>query len=302
MGMKRLVGRVGDEARDLLELVLVPGLAIFLPWSWCFRIFRLLTRFNLLYRESCQQPYEFARRHGWLHDLTLWQRQRRLVMMVDHADYYLVRFRHIRRWMKRHMDVNGAWPAADQPAILASFHWGCGMWALWHAGLAGLHPHALVAPLRRQMFPGRLIRYFYFRARNDAVRDALGSDLLDVSASLKPMLKALRNQGQVIALLDVPPGQVAASQPVPFLGLRARMPLGFLRVAAERGLPLTLYVNGFRLSDGHRFLRILELPATPDPQALARLAFAQLEILIRETPVLWHYWEVAERFFESEAA
>jgi len=289
--------RLKAEFLDLLELVLVPSLAIILPWRICYRVFRVLSRFTFLYRESCAQPYAFAHHHGWFQDLGRWQRHRRLVMMVDHADYYLVRFRSL-RWMDRHMDVTGNWSPPGQAAILCSFHWGCGMWALWHAGAAGLHPHPLTAPLRRDMFPGRWVRYQYYRARNRAVRDALGNEPLDTSASLRPMLRALHSNGQVIALLDVPPTQVAVSQNIPFLGMRARMPVGVLRVAVDRGLPVILYVNGFRLTDGHRFLRIIDLGIASDLEALCHQAFANLETLIREEPVLWHYWEVAELFFQ----
>lgn len=289
--------RLQNELRDLLELVLVPGLAAILPWRFCFRVLKFLSRFEFLYKDSCAQPYAFARAHGWFQNLGLWQRHRRLVMMVDHADFYLVRFRSL-RWMNRHMDVDGSWPLPDAAGMLYSFHWGCGMWALWHAGAAGLHPHPLVAPLRREMFPGRWVRFHYFRARNRAVQDALGRAPFDISVSLRPMLKALRAKEQVIALLDVPPNQVSSSQPVPFLGGCAHMPAGLLRVAVEQGLPVTLYANGFRLSDGHRFLRIMRLGVYTDLDALSRKVFGYLEDLIREEPVLWYYCEGASLFFQ----
>lgn len=289
--------RVRTEAKDLLELVLIPGLAAILPWGLCYRVFRYISRYPFLYAESCAQDYAYARAHGWCRDLTLWRRHRRLVMMVDHADYYLARTRG-HRWMARHMDVSGTWPAPG-PAILCSFHWGCGMWALWHLGAAGLRPHPLVATLKREMFPGRWLRYHYYRLRNDAVRDALGQTPLDSGANLRPVLRALRAGEPVIALLDVPPTQVAASQAIPFLGQRALMPTGLIRLAADQGLPITLYVNGFRLVDGHRFLRIARIDTDADLATLTTRVFGVLEDLIREEPVLWHYWEVAELFFQA---
>lgn len=295
------LARLRAEGRDLLELVLLPGMAVLLPWRLCYRIFRVVSRFEFLYRESCAQPYTFACRQGWCKDLTQWQRHRRLVMMVDQADYYLVRSRSL-GWMRRHMDVEGTWPEPGQAALLLSFHWGCGMWALWHAGAAGMRPHALVAPLRREMFPGRWVRYQYYKARNRAVRDALGNEPLDTSASLRPMIKTLRADGQILALLDVPPNQVAATAPIPFLGMQARMPMGVLRVAVEQKVPVTLYINGLRLSDGHRFLRVMNLGVHDDLERLARLVFGHLEALIREEPVLWHYWEVAGLFFAPPQA
>jgi lauroyl/myristoyl acyltransferase len=297
--MRKLYRRLKLEARDLIELVLVPGLAAILPWPLCYRLFKRLSRWRLLYREACDQEYPYARQRGWFNDLEAWRAARRLVMLVDHADYYLCRFRTT-TWMRRHMDVDGSWPAPGKAAILCSFHWGCGMWALWHLGAAGLHPHPLVATLRRDMFPGRWVRYQYFRLRNNAVRDALGQEPLDTAASLRPALEALRADGQLIALLDVPPGQVSTSQEIDFLGARARMPRGVLRIAADRGLPVTLYVNGFRRADGRRFLRVETLEVESDLPALMQTVFTRLEALIREDPAMWHFWEVAELFFQVQ--
>ncbi len=296
--MIKLYRRLKLEARDLIELVLVPGLAALLPWPLCFKVFKRLSHWRLLYREACDQEYPFARQRGWFTDLDEWRAARRLVMLVDHADFFLCRFRP-KSWMRRYMDVSGAWPAPGKAAILCSFHWGCGMWALWHLGAAGLHPHPLVATLKREMFPGRWVRYQYFRLRNNAVRDALGQEPLDTAASLRPALEALRADGQLIALLDVPPSQVSASQTIDFLGERALMPRGVLRIAADRGLPVTVYVNGFRRDDGRRFLRIETFAATPDLDTLMQRVFERLEALIREDAAMWHFWEVAPLFFTS---
>ena len=55
------------EARDLVELVLLPGLAAVLPWPLCFRLFRRLSRWGWPYRAACeaapaeQNPREAAK-------------------------------------------------------------------------------------------------------------------------------------------------------------------------------------------------------------------------------------------------
>ena len=45
---KFLPQRLRTEARDLIELVLAPGLASVLPWPWCFAIFKRLARVRWL--------------------------------------------------------------------------------------------------------------------------------------------------------------------------------------------------------------------------------------------------------------
>jgi len=124
--------RLANEARDLLELVLLPGIAALLPWRLCFRLFRWLCGRDFLYRASCNEALAQARARGWVRgDAGEWLRTRRLVTLIDHADFYLARSRSD-RWMARHLSVQGEWPSPAQPAILCTFHWGAGMWGLRH--------------------------------------------------------------------------------------------------------------------------------------------------------------------------
>ena len=79
------------ELRDLLELVLVPGLAALLPWRWCFALFKRLARIDWFYRPTTHEALRQAQALGQVPAGTeaQWLATRRLVTMVDHADYYL---------------------------------------------------------------------------------------------------------------------------------------------------------------------------------------------------------------------
>jgi hypothetical protein len=294
-----LVARLRNESRDLVELVLLPGLAAILPWNWCFRLFRLLSRFDFLYREECSEAARQAEALGWLRgDRASWIRARRLVTLVDHADHYLARSR-TDRYLARHLDVRGDWPAADQPGVFCTFHWGAGMWGLRHAGSKGMRAHAIVAPLTRETFPGRTVRFLYYRARTRSVGAALRTEPIEPSYTPRQILRTLRSGEQIMAAIDVPSDQVAASESTDFLGRRARVPRGLLRVAADSQIPVTLYLTGIRMSDGRRSLDILPLGVRTDLSALIREVFAHLERAIESEPAAWHFWSVAPRFFES---
>lgn len=296
--LKRLDRRLRNEIRDLIELVLVPGLAIFLPWALCYRAFLFISRWGRLYRadglENCRKALE----RGWVTDQADCLRKWRLMSMVDQADFYLALFRS-NRWMKRHMDVQGAWPEPGKAAILCTFHWGTGMWALRHLGASGLCAHALVGPQRREMYPGRRLRYEYYRLRNKAVRNALRSSPLDITGSLRPILKVLRRGEQIAAAVDVPSYLSSSSQAIPFLGTQARFPRGLFRLAADQEIPVTIFINGIRFSDGRRFLRLYRLGMERDADVLMAKVYAYLEDLIREEPAAWHFWRISECFFEA---
>src|SRR5512140_3624237 len=116
---------------------------------------------------------------------------------------------------------------------------------------------------------------------------------------MRQALRVLHNEEQLLAVVDVPADQVAASQPVQILGLPARLPTGLLRLAVERKIPVSVYVTGIRMETGQRFLRIRQLGVPKDLDALVATLAADLDRLIREDPPAWHFWSEAERFFRA---
>lgn len=290
--------RLRVELRDLLELVLLPGLAAVLPWPLCFRIFRKLAGFNGLYREASDAALVQARHFGWALDEADWLRKRRLVTLVDHADFYLARTRSD-AWMGRYLDVSGTWPAPGTRQVMCTFHWGAGMWGLRHARAQGLQAHALVAPLSGAHFQGRSVLHWYARARTAEVSRALGCQALDVSASLRPALRALRDDEQIVAAIDVPSDQVAASEPVVVVGRQMWVPKALLRLAVEQRIAVTLYVTGVSLDSGRRTLQLHPLGLQDDIATLAQQVFNTLDKAIQSEPAAWHFWAEAPRFFHT---
>ena len=290
--------RLKVESRDALELVLLPGLAALLPWGLCFALFKRLARMHWLYRAQVETALYQARRYGWAGEDELhWVWVRRLVTLVDHADYYLMRTRGD-AWFKRHVVVQGAWYPASQASFLLTFHWGAGMWSLHHAASAGLKVHSLVANVKVEHFAGRWVLGRYITARISMMSRVSGPPTLDVSASLRPVLKALKTNQQVFAVVDVPADQVSTSQQIQLLGLQARVPRALFRLAVEQKIPVTVYLVGLNLQDGQRFLRISEFGIYQDVDVLIGDVFRVLEQAMRENPAVWHFWGQAERFFE----
>ena len=294
--LKRRFARLRLEGRDLIELVLLPGLAALLPWPLAFRVLRRLARWLRPYEAACRLAQAKAAKHGWVADAPHWMLVRRLVTLVDHADLYLARTRSD-AWLARHVEVQGSWPPPGQPGLICTFHWGAGMWGLRHARAAGLTAHALVAPLAGTQFVGRRVLLAYARARTAEVARALGCAPLDTSASLRPALRALRRGEQVLAAIDVPSDQVSASEDVVLLGKVAHMPRGLLRLAVDQRLPVTVYLTGLRVGDGQRVLRIHQLGVRDNLEQLAGEVFAFLDQAIREDAPAWHFWSEADRFF-----
>jgi len=172
------------------------------------------------------------------------------------------------------------------------------MWALRHAATRGLDVHFLSAPLRREQFKGRSIAYWYYSARMRCVAAATGRAVIEVTRMPRSVLKALRDNEQIVSVADVPSDQVVGSELIDLIGMRARVPRGLLRVACESDVPVTVYLLGVRLLDGMRTLRIHPLGSRRDQESLIREVFTYLESAIEEEPAAWHFWAIAPRFFE----
>ena len=294
-----MMSRLRTEARDAVELVLLPGLAAVLPWKLCFAVFKRLARIGWLYREPCLAALNQARERGWAGiDEAHWLWVRRLVTLVDHADHYLGLWRGD-GWMKKHLQVQGAWPVHSHGIMLLTFHWGAGFWGLRHAAAHGLRPHALVASLDSQAYQGRTVMSIYARSRNAHVARILSSPTIDVAQHLKRVIRALRANHSLLGVMDVPADEAKASMPIKLLGMQARVPRGLLRLAVDQQVPVVIYITGLNTQSGQRFLRIKPLGTPADVDGLATQVFDELEQIIAEDAPAWHFWGIAERLFRT---
>lgn len=290
--------RLKTELRDLLELVLLPGLAALLPWGLCFALFKRMARWPWLYREATESALREAKLRGWGgDDERHWLWERKLFTLVDHADHYLGLFR-TDRWMQKHMDVRGAWPQAHGALLLATFHWGAGYWGLRHAAARGLRPHALVASLNALAYEGRTVLTHYARARNRNVQNTLKAALIDTKRGLRTLVKAVRNHEPLLAVLDVPADDNSAAFITRILGMEAAFAQGVLRLAVEHQLPTVVYITGLDVNTGRRLLVIEPSVDPKDVATFGGYAFGYVDKLILSDAPAWHFWHIAPRIFK----
>ncbi len=295
-----MLRRVSVESKDLIELVVLPGLAALLPWRWCFALFKRFARWGWLYREQSEAALEQARLRGWSgQDERHWLWERKLVTLVDHADHYLGLSRS-NKWMDRHMTVEGVWPKSDAAQILMSFHWGAGYWGLRHAAAHGLHPHALVASLDSPVYQGRSVLGTYARSRNANVTRTLGVPVINVAQHLRQVLAALKKKQTLLGVMDVPADESLASITITILGMKAKVPSALFRLATDQRIPVIVYVTGLNTETGMRSLKIESAFHPTSMQVLSEEVFVHLNKIISQSAPAWHFWGISERFFRTK--
>ncbi|ABM34685.1 hypothetical protein QRO10_24505 [Paracidovorax citrulli] len=289
------------ESRDVLEVVLLPGLAAVLPWPVCFRLFRRMARWRWLYRGACEAAFAQASSRGWVRvPADDWLAERRLVTLLDHADHYLFRTRSP-AWMRRHVEVDGAWSGAGKAGLLLTFHWGAGMWALCHASAEGMQGNMVLAAPGGRDFIGRWVFGRYVRARMRSVEMALNRPVVFVPGGMEGVRQALGREEQVVVVIDVPEDQVNVTRTTIILGQPVSVPAVLPQMAVDRLLPTTVFYMGVDLQSGRRKLRILPLGTCSDPQELTDRVFGHFDELLRQRPAAWHLWTEAPRFFRARA-
>ncbi len=285
------------ELRSVIEHYALPALALLLPWPLAYRLLRLLARYPGLYEEEWRPALAQAQRLALvpIDNALDWAWRYRTVRLVDHADYWLSRLRR-HRWLDRHVDRRGAWPALDTPAVGAFFHWCAGMWAV-RALLAAGHPSSVLAGrFSTRSMGGARLGYLYGHIRLRELARASGGPLIYAPRTVQQSLSALAAGRWVIGTPDVPPSETRIAAPVTLFGRSGQMPEGLLLIARQAGVPVVVFTLALDFDSGRRELRV-EGPFDPnDPTLMQRIA-STWEGLIREKSWAFSLWPMMSAFF-----
>lgn len=289
---------VGEELTVAIELLVVAALTLCLPWSLAFRGLRWLTRFSLFQHDTAVRGAE--QMATWLgaeraHAVRL----QTLHRLVDVADYFLT-LKCGKGWMRRYLHVNGdnlPAPAAGAAAMLVTFHYGQGFWALRWLREAGYPIAWLHAPPPAHAPLGQKLAGWMGRRRIAQVTRLCGAPAIAVGGSIEQMRKRLLMEGQPVMVMPDAPLQPGQSYlPIRLLGRQARMPAGAIRMAAEANIPVLAYSIVVNPASGHRYMRIGSQVADLDAAALAQHLGDHLQTALDQHPEAWHVWPWAYTF------
>lgn len=283
------------EFRDFIELVLVPGMALFLPWPLCFRLFRLLSRAPFLYARQTALALEQAQKMGFVGDKQKWGAAFRLVQLVDHADLYLSRFRSD-RWMDRHLVVSGdPWPDPLTPFLAISFHWGAGLWSLRDLNRHGFRTAFMFRKFSEGSAGYVVTKYAHWRL-GEVERAGGASPIVTGPNVIERVRQTLQNGVSVAVLLDAPHTNPDNCIQAKLFGRNARFPGGVIRFAVEKQIPVFAFTLSFDQNTGRRRLAIKGPFPIQNEQELMDDLVSVLAEAVRRQPYAWHFWPYLESF------
>lgn len=224
-----------------------------------------------------------------------WREAWRYTRLVDHADLFLSLTRSA-RWLRRHMDVDGAWPERD-PFLAVTSHWGAGLWALRHLRAAGRTARFLSRRLDVEAdLDPRLAAYARLRVRG--VARALGTPLIYTGGAAQAVQRSWAQGESIVALFDVPPESGRRTISAPLGAGRISVPIGLLQLACAARIPVVTFAAGIDRRNRRRYLTIGPARVSDDPQRLVDMLARHLEGLLERDSAAWHLWPYAPALLE----
>jgi hypothetical protein len=184
--------------------------------------------------------------------------------------------------------VGGEHLPAPGAAVLASFHLSGGLAIFETLRRRGFAPTFLLAPgaprAGRYERALRAIRLRYLTR-------VLDRPCIETGPGARQALERhLDDGGSVVVLLDVPEDAVQLRDRAPgmLFGRAASLPVGILRLALARGLPVVPF--DVSVASGARTVRFHPRVQGAEPQQVLAGVLTVMEQVVRERPWDWHSW------------
>jgi len=281
-----------------MALVLIPALAVVLPWPWFFRLARLFSRAEGLFKAETDLAVAAVSVNTDFTVDTVWRRHYRLYKIIDASDPWLARFRGT-GWLSRYVDIEGSWPQKT-PFIASSLHFGAGLWALRHIREQAAAISMVLRPQAEWQASFSQPMQVYLRAYERAIVAAGGGEITHTGPGLRTRFKqGLENNINQLVLIDVPGKKNI--QAVNFLDKPAYFADGLIGLSQQLQKQIVPYVMMLDFQSGRR--RLLIGPVL-DPGLSLEEAMQALsdffDPLVRRQSEGWQLWGQYPAFLHKE--
>lgn len=279
--------RVLRALRDYIELLLIPGLSIFLPWWLTIRLYRLLAYVPFLYRASTLPCLAGAKALDLLKgDEKAWIRACKVGLMVDLADPFLVLFRG-KAFMKRYIKENIYEQLQEQQIIFVP-HFGAGMFLYKMLQQENINVALIGNDFPRNYSAVSLISQLRLYALTKMGTTTIWND------NMMGVRQVLRDKQTLLILPDVPRSYGWQSYPIETQIGQLNIASRYFSLAEKRHIPVMNAIMGLDIVTGNRQFKAEIYDKTLSAQEYAQ-CFAELATqAIVEQSYLWRMLVVGE--------
>ncbi len=291
------------EVRALIELLILPAIAMLLPWSWCSWLYWKISRFDWLFRLQVSGGYPNAAALGMVANKADWQRRVRYHMLVDNADAFLTLVRGA-GWIKKYICLNSQEPVdwseyRRRSCLFVAFHYGQGFWALCYFLQQGIPVAFLHLPMPQKIRWGEYIQIWMGRWRIQRVRKISGAQCISTGGSVEKITSRLAGNGAVLVMPDVPLKRETFSLPMTLIGRRAHLAAGALRYPIDHEIPIHAYTMVADPKTGLRQLNIFGAISYQDGQELGQRLGDLLSEAIASDSAAWYGWPYIDTLLDD---
>ena len=314
-----------SQRRAMFELWIVPMLAILLPWRWVWRLYQRYLPASSLFAEPADRAWRGLQTVGPaitsqlnLIDQLTFRLRHQLTRLLDHVDVYLALFRP-KFWIRRYARLSGSWPASAEKnraqetqtglltnsshgAFLAlTFHWGCGLWALWQLRQQGICAHFLSIRVSRADFANRPVEYRYAQLRLWLVQRLTKAEVIYTQGAAEKIMQCWQRGEAVIAVMDVPGrgiGRHHGTQVMNVAGRPFHWPLGLPALAVQQQIPVLFFAGHIDWATGCRTIEVGAARVYTDTITCIEQLAETFSTLLQADPAAWHLAEFSGAFWD----
>ncbi len=280
--------------RGYIELLLIPAIAVLLPWWLSVRFYRLLAYVPFLYCDVSLQCLTGAKQLNLLNtDEATWLRACKVGQMIDLADTFLVLFRG-KRFIKCYFNENITTQLRQQQVIFVP-HFGAGMFIYKMLADKGVKVTLIGNDFPRNCSAQGLISRLRLFALTKLGTTTIWND------NMMGIRGVLREQQTLLVLPDVPRSYgwraYSVTTDIGEMNIAAR----YFELAEKRHIPVMTAILDIDVISGHR---IFDAKMHNEGQAAEMYAqqFAQqAAAAIEESAYLWRMLLVGEEILRPMA-
>lgn len=278
--------RILKELRDWLEYLIIPSVAVILPWPITVRFFWLIARLPFLYRQQTLHCLAGAKNLNLVpqNDEKKWLLNCKINVMVDLADIFLLMTRSNNFWKKYIIDE--VTPLLKERQIVFFPHYGSGMWIYRILANQNIPIRAIGNPIKKGLSAIELnlrLRVWILMRHN--AKQVLPGNLI----SIRNMLK---NKVALLVSPDMPKNEYNRAYAIKTDLGKINILSSFFKLSESQSIPAIAAVFSLDPKTGKRYFYAQELSADKAYDKAEAFAKITADAIIAK-PYLWRMMALA---------